>query len=115
MLNLLIRLVINAAALWLASYIVDGFEVTGTVINLIVVAIIFGLVNAIIRPIVKLLTLPINIVTLGLFTIVINVFMLYIVSWLSANVNIDGLWAALLASLVISIVSTILSWFLKDD
>lgn len=117
--KLLLRLVINAFAIWLAASLVSGFSFEGGFLNLVIVAIIFGLVNAIIRPIVKFLTLPINVVTLGLFTLVINTAMLLLVVWLSGSLNLEGgifssIWTAFLASIIISIVSTVLSWLLPD-
>jgi putative membrane protein len=94
----------------------SSFNIEGGFGNLLIVSIVFGLVNAFIRPIVKLLTLPINVITLGLFTIVINMFMLYITSWIiGKDMSTGGLLNTLLASIIISIVSTLLSWILKDD
>jgi putative membrane protein len=117
--KLLLRIVINAFAIWLAASLISGFNFEGNIISLVIVSIIFGLVNAVIRPIVKFFTLPITLVTLGLFTLVINTAMLLIVVWLSGSLSLEGgifanLWTAFLASIIISIVSTILSWFLPD-
>lgn len=118
MVKLLLRVVINAVAIWVATYIVPGLTVTGNVWSWLVVAIIFGLVNALIRPIVKLLTLPISVVTLGLFSLVINALMLMLTGWLTKSLVIEGALfgfiPALLGSIIISIVSTVLNWFLKD-
>ena len=122
--RLIIRIIINAIALWVAAMIVPGFDVQGQLMAWIVVAVIFGLVNAFIRPIVSFFSLPITCLTLGLFTLVINALMLLLTSWLSGMFGInmavgDGfwnsLWTALLASIIISIVSAVLSWFLPDD
>jgi len=117
--KIIIRLIINAVALWITAQVIPNIELTGNVVTLLIVAVIFGLVNALIRPLVKLLTLPINVVTLGLFSLVINALMLVLTSWLSAGLTIQGgivsgFLTALLGSILISIVSTMLSWFLPD-
>ena len=112
-------ILINAIAIWLTSLILPAFNFSGEWWRLLVVAIIFGVVNAFIRPIVKLLTLPINLVTLGLFTLVINMLMLLLTVWLSDSLSLTGgmfenLLVAFVAAIIISVVSTILSWFLPD-
>ncbi len=117
--KIILRTIINAIALWVTALVVPSIVLAGGIIKLLIVAIIFGLVNALIRPIVKLLTLPINVVTLGLFTLVINALMLILTSWLSAGLAIEGgivtgFLTALVGSIMISIVSTVLSWFLPD-
>jgi putative membrane protein len=96
-----------------------SFNFSGSILNLIIVAVIFGLINAFIRPIVKLLTLPINVVTLGLFTLVINMLMLLLTVWLSDSLSLTGgifenFLVAFVAAIIISVVSTILSWVLPD-
>lgn len=117
--KLILRILINGFAIWLTSMLFSSFSFSGSVLNLIIVAVIFGLVNAFIRPLVKLLTLPINLVTLGLFTLVINTFMLLLTVWLSDSLSLTGglfenFLTAFIAAIIISIVSTILSWFLPD-
>lgn len=117
--KLILRILINAFAIWLTSMLLTSFEFSGSILNLIIVAVIFGLINAFIRPIVKLLTLPINLVTLGLFTLVINMLMLLLTVWLSDSLSLTGgifenLLVAFVAAIIISVVSTILSWFLPD-
>lgn len=117
--KLILRILINAVAIWLTSLLLPGFNFSGNVLNLIVVAIIFGLVNAFIRPIVKLLTLPITLITLGLFTLVINALMLILTAWISSSLSLGGgifqnLWIAFVAAIIISVISTILSWILAD-
>ncbi len=117
--KLILRIAINAVAIWLTSMLLSGLTFGGSFINLIIVAIIFGLVNAIIRPIVKLLTLPINIITLGLFTLVINTLMLMLTVWFSGSLSLEGgvfssFLTAFVAAIIISIISTVLSWFLPD-
>ena len=117
--KLLLRIAINAVAIWITSLILSGFTFSGSLINLLIIGIIFGLVNAVIRPIVKLLTLPINIFTLGLFTLVINTLMLMLTVWLSGSLSFEGgifgsFLTAFIAAIIISIISTVLSWFLPD-
>ena len=122
--RLILRIIINAAALWVAAWVVPGFDVQGQLLAWIFVAIIFGLVNAFIRPIVSFFSLPITCLTLGLFTLAINALMLLLTAWVSSLFGIsmtvgdsflNSLWTALLASIVISIVSAVLSWFLPDE
>jgi len=118
MTRLVIRWLINAAALWAAAELVSGIGYEGWP-ALLIVALIFGLVNALIRPILKLLTCPLQMLTLGLFTIVINALMLMLTSWLAGQLNVpfwvSGFWPhAVLGALVVSAVSIVLSIFLKD-
>jgi putative membrane protein len=115
------RLLINAAALWVAALLVPGVTFADRVgfFDVLLVALIFGLVNAFIRPVVKLLTLPINLITLGLFTIVVNALMVVITSALSSTFTLEGgtveqFFGAVLAAIVISLVSMVLSWVLPD-
>ena len=118
---ILLRLVNNAVALLVTAWIVPGIYLgaagpgatTNDWVTLLIVALIFGLVNAVIRPIVFLLSLPLTIITLGLFTFVINAFMLLLTSWIAQGLGfgfrVDGFLPALLGSLLISVVSFILS------
>ncbi len=124
MMRLLMRLVINAAALWAAAVIVPNINLPtnegGVDLGaLLVVALIFGLINALIKPVVKLATCPAYIVTLGLFTFVVNAGMLLLTGWIASNLNnnfsVDGFWPALWGGIIISIVSTLLSVFVSDD
>ena len=118
MIKLLIRVVVNAVAIWLAAIIVSGLSLTGDILDWLIVGAVFGLVNALIKPVVKLLTLPLSILTLGLFTLVINALMLMLTGWLLDALVLEGpffgLLPALLGSIVISIVSTVLNWFIPD-
>jgi putative membrane protein len=111
----LLRLLINAAALWVAIQLVDGIEHRGSLWSLLLVAVLFGVLNASIRPLLKLLSLPIIILTLGLFIFVINALMLRMTSWLSGLLNlgftVDGFWDAFWGGLIVSIVSLVLSIF----
>jgi putative membrane protein len=113
-----LRLLINAAALWVATRIVPGVTHSGSGGTLLLVALVFGLLNALVRPILALLTCPLLILTLGLFTFVINAVILLLTSALSGSLGIgfhvDGFWAAFLGALVISVVSILLSIFVRD-
>jgi putative membrane protein len=118
--RIVIRLLINALAIWLAAQLLAGLQLTGGWVGIAIVAMVFGLVNAFIRPVVKLLSLPITCLTLGLFTFVINALMLMLTAWLAGNYLSLGastgeqIVNALLGSIIISIVSSVLSWFLPD-
>jgi len=111
----LLRLLINAAALWVAIQLVDGIEHRGSWWSLIFVALVFGLLNASIRPLLQLLSLPIIILTLGLFIFVINALMLLLTGWVSGQLNlgfyVNGFWDAFFGGLIISVVSFLLSLF----
>ena len=117
--KLLLRWVINGVALYLAAELVRGIDVRGGWLALAVMALIFGLVNALIRPILKLLTCPLIILTLGLFTLVINALMLMLASWLGRQLGLGfyvaGFWPALLGALVISVVSFVLNLLIGDE
>jgi putative membrane protein len=122
--NLLARLFVNAVALAVAAWLLAGITITGDsdrdrVITLIVVAAIFGLVNAIVRPVVKLLTLPFIILTLGLLVFVINACMLLLTSWitdqLDVQFHVDGFGTALLGALIITAVGWVLDLLLPDS
>jgi putative membrane protein len=114
----LLRLLISAVALWVATRIVPGVTFTGQTGYLVVVALVFGLLNALVRPILTLLTCPLLILTLGLFTFVINAVILLLTSALSEKLGIgfsvSGFWAAFLGALVVSIVSIVLSLLIPD-
>src|SRR5262245_17926968 len=114
----LLRLLINAAALWVATRIVPGVTHTGSGGTLLLVALVFGVLNALLRPILALLSCPLMILTLGLFTFVINAVILLVTSSLSGSLGIgfpvDGFWAGFVGALVFSIVSILLSIFVRD-
>ena len=111
--HLLVRLIVNAAALFAAVKLIPGMHFTGGIGQLVLVALVFGLVNAVVRPILTLLSCPLIVVTLGLFLLVINALMLWLTSWLSdkftLGFHVDGFVTALLGGLVIGIVSTVLT------
>ena len=104
----LIRLGISALSLWLAAAIVPGLHIEG-VGTLVLAALLLGIVNAVVRPVVVLLTIPLTIVTLGLFLLVVNAGMLGLVAALLENMRIDGFFAALLGAVVVGVTSWIAS------
>jgi putative membrane protein len=114
----LVRLLVNAAALWVATRVVPGVTYVGGPLPFLGVAFVFGVINAILRPVLKLLTLPIIILTLGLFALVINGLMLLLTSSLSEALglgfHVSGFWPAFWGALVVSIVSTVLSLLIRD-
>jgi putative membrane protein len=110
MLGFLIRAALVALGLWLATDWVKGVSID-TPQTLILAGILLGVVNSIVRPIAILLTLPMTIVTLGLFLLVINAGMVALVAWMLPGMHIMGFWAALKASLLVSLVSFVGSWF----
>ncbi len=112
--NMLLRLLINAVALWAAARWVDGIDLTTDWVGILIVALLFGLVNALIRPVVKFFAFPLIILTLGLATFVINGAMLWLTAQLTANLSVRGLGPAIVGSLVISVVSWLLSVVLPD-
>ena len=119
--KLVFRVLINALAIWLTAWILPNFELTGNIVGILIVAVIFGLVNALVKPIVKFFSLPLNIATLGLFTLVNNTIMLLLTAFLAGDMLtigggiIEKELLAFVASVIISIISTVLNWFLPDD
>jgi putative membrane protein len=102
----LVRLLINALGLWLATVIVPGIVISGTG-TLILAALVMGLVNALVRPVAFVLTLPITILTLGIFLLILNAAMFALVAFLLPGFTVSGFWAALLGWLIVTLVS----WF----
>ncbi|NJC24067.1 putative membrane protein [Arthrobacter pigmenti] len=125
MLKFIVRVLINALALWVAAWLLPGIELgseaateasgndtVGSILSYLFVGLVFGVVNALVRPIVSLLSLPLTILTLGLFTIVINAGMLMLTSWLTSFTPIgftvdDFFWTAILGAIIISLVSLV--------
>jgi len=114
----LIRLLVNAAALWVATQVVSGVTFDGGLLPMLGVALVFGVVNALLRPVAKILTFPIIIVTLGIFALVINGLMLWLTSSLSSALglgfHVSGFWAAFWGAIVVSLVSLVLSMLIRD-
>jgi putative membrane protein len=108
MISIIVHILANAAAIWAASHIVPGFVFQGDWKDLLVAGVVLGVVNSLIRPIVKLLSFPIILLTLGLFTAVINIAMLFLVSWFLPTLSIHGLWAAVWGVILISFVNHVI-------
>ncbi|MHB8776746.1 MAG: phage holin family protein [Anaerolineales bacterium] len=119
MTKFLIRWAINAIALYVAVQIVPGIRFSGVWTGILWLALIFGLLNALVRPLLKFLTCPLIILTLGLFSILINTALLLLTGTIAQSFGIgftvDGFWQAVLGSLVISFVSVIMSLILRDE
>jgi putative membrane protein len=137
--RIVIQVVINALALWAASWILPGMNIgasslvehdvagaagsadtINTILGYLFIGLIFGLVNALVKPVVKLLALPVTFLTLGLFTIVINAAMLWLTAWLTTftpiHLTIDEFfWTAILAALIISAISMIAGGLSRSD
>ena len=114
----LLQSLVNAVAIWVATLIVPGFDVLGdadTVVNLLVflgVGAALALVNAVLKPIIKVVALPLYLLTLGLFSLVVNALLLMLIGWISGyteyGLRVDDFWTALLAGLIVSIAALIL-------
>jgi putative membrane protein len=111
MAGFLLRLLVGALGLWLASELVPGIEVKG-LWTLFGAALLLGIVNAVVRPLLVILTLPITVLTLGLFLLVINAATLALVAWMLDNFTIAGFWPALLGSIVVSVTGWLASYFI---
>ena len=115
----ILRWLINAIALFLAVYFVPGVVLQGGWVSVIWLALIFGLINAFLRPLLKLLTCPLIFLTLGLFTLLINTFLFWLTGlagqMFGVGFTVDGFWAAFLGGLVVTVVSVIMSLILKDE
>lgn len=116
------RIVVTALAVAIATWLIPGITVTGSTpanvaVTLLLVALIIGVVNAVVKPIVKVLTGCLILLTLGLFLVVVNAWMLMLSSWISGQIglgfHVDGFWPALFGGIVISIVSALLSGFVQ--
>jgi len=112
-LQIVIAIVLNALALMATAYVVPGFAVTDFM-SAVLAAIVLGVVNTFIKPVLSLLTLPLTVVTLGLFAFVVNAVVLFIVSAVVPGLTIDGWVSAILGAIVLSVVSTVLTTVLKD-
>ncbi|MCS0635168.1 phage holin family protein [Streptomyces sp. LP05-1] len=122
--NFVVKTIANAAALAVAIWLLHDITLTGNstgrkALTLVLVALVFGVVNILVKPVVKLLTLPLFILTLGLFTLVVNALMLLLTSWLagklSLSFHVEGFWTAVLGGLIISVVSWAMNVVLPDD
>ncbi|CQR63099.1 phage holin family protein [Streptomyces leeuwenhoekii] len=123
MMNFLVKTIANAGALAVAVWLLDKITLTGDSTGkkagtLILVALVFGLVNLLVKPVVTTLTLPLFVLTLGLFTLVVNALMLLLTSWLADKLDlsfhVEGFWTAVLGGLIVSVVSWALNVVLPD-
>ncbi len=131
--SFLLRVLVNALAIWVAAWILPGMgiaadpsvvsavggETAASVLAYLFVGLVFGVVNAVVRPVLSILSLPITCLTLGLFAVVVNAAMLWLTSWLSSftplRLEIDSfLWTAVLATLIIGVVSLVMGWIVPD-
>ena len=124
--SFVIRVLVNGVALWVAAYLVQGIHLadnhastSSQLVTILWVAVIFGLLNALIKPILTILSLPVIILTLGLFTLIVNAAMLELTSWFAGKFSLDFhvdqfFWDAVLGAIVITIVSMILNAVLPD-
>ena len=115
----LLRLIITAVALWVATQVVPGISHSGSPVGLLVVALVFGVVNALIGGVLRLFTLPITILTLGLFALVINALLLWLTGALSQSLglgfHVEGFVPSFLGALVISVTRAVLNLFLTES
>ncbi|WP_306363043.1 phage holin family protein [Nocardia sp. CC227C] len=123
--TLLLRLIITGVAIWVASEWVTGIDIlapedttSSKLLVLAVVTVVFTIVNAFVKPIVKLLSLPLVILTLGLFLLVINALMLWLTSWITGytdyQLHVEGFWAAVLGGIIITLVNWVLGILVPD-
>ncbi|ADL43753.1 phage holin family protein [Micromonospora aurantiaca] len=119
----LIRLAITAVALWIATLIVPGVEVSGrntgsNVLTLIVVALVFGVVNAVLKPLIKVFGCVFYLLTLGLFALVVNALLFLLTDWIAGVLklpfHVDGFWAAFWGAIVVAVVSWLISVIVPD-
>ena len=110
----IIRMLITAVGLWLASLIVPGVDIRG-VVTLLLAALLLGFVNAFVRPLLVILTLPVTIVTLGLFLLFINAAMFGLVAAFFDSFQVAGIFSALFGSLIVSLTAGMASWYIGPD
>ena len=111
--QLIAKILVSGMALMFTANLIDGIYVDGWG-SVFVAAIILGIINAVIRPVLLILTLPLNVFTLGLFTFVINGLMLKTVSTVVAGFDIVGIWPAIIGAVILSVVSTVLNWLISE-
>ncbi|MEQ1856631.1 MAG: phage holin family protein [Longimicrobiales bacterium] len=112
--NFLIRLFVNALALTAAAGLIDGIEMSRGFWNVLLVALVFGVVNAFLKPILLFFSIPLLVLTLGFFALVVNALLLMLTDWMLDDFRVSGFVAALLGSIVISIVTMLLGGVLRD-
>ena len=111
MTGFILRALITALGLWLATEWVDGVRIDSPW-TLVIAGVLLGVVNAIVRPLTVILTFPITIVTLGLFLLVVNAAMVALVAWLLPGFHVAGFWSAFWTALIVSLTSWVASWFI---
>ena len=109
----LLRILVNALAIFLAAAIVSGIEIRGA-LSTLGAGLVLGLINAVVRPVLLVLTLPLTLVTLGLFLFVLNGLCLWLTSLLVKGFEVQGFWAAVFGALIVSVVSWLLTAFVSD-
>ena len=114
MMVFIIRILANALAIYLASQLVPGFIFDGTLANLLIAGVILGIINALVKPVVTLISLPLILLTFGLFHVVINIALLYLADYFTPQLEIQGLWAAIWGLVIISLTNNLVSFFQKD-
>jgi putative membrane protein len=111
--SLFLHWAFNAVALWVAAYFIPGLDFHGDLLHLLLVAAVFGVVNSLVRPLLTVLTCPLIVLTLGLFSLVINAVLLMLTGWLSdrwdLGFSVTGFWPAFWGGLVVGVVSMVLS------
>lgn len=121
--GLLIRFLVTAVALWVATLVVDGISVSGStttrnVLTLLAVSVIFGLVNMVLKPIIKLFGCILYIITLGLISLVVNALLFLLVGWLAEQLNlpfhVDGFWAGFWGAIIVGVVSWLINLAIPD-
>ena len=112
--GIVVRMLINAGGLWLSSALLPGVQITGYG-TLLLAALLYGLVNAVARPIVILLTLPITVISLGLFLFVVNAAMFGLVAAMLDGFTVAGFFSAVFGAIIVSIVSGLASWYIGSD
>ena len=115
MMRALLQIVLNGVAVLVAAYLVPGISYTGSLLSLLLVGLVIGLINLIVKPIVTMLSLPLIVVTLGLFYLVINGLMLYVAAWLvPQHLHVSGCGAAILGGLVMALVNWLVRAFTRE-
>jgi putative membrane protein len=116
MFNLIVRFLINALAIWVAAYLVEGMTLdTENVAGFAVVVLVFGIVNALLKPVVTFLSIPFIILTLGIFALVINAGLLWLTAWLTDSMVLTGFWPAFWGAIVVSLVSWFVGMFVAGS
>lgn len=110
--GILLRWLANTVAILATAYLLKGLEVSGLK-GAIIAAAILGILNALVRPLLLLLTLPLNILTLGLFTLIVNGFLLLLVSKMTCSLVVHGFWWAVLGAILISLLSGLINWAIE--